>query len=251
VRTAKRKRLLLVGLNADLVESRQGRFVVLADEYCAAIAATGAIPILLPTQDSSGLDEILPLLTGLVLIGGDDLDCRPDASQPHEYGYLLHNQRETFDRRLIEIAQHQKMPVLAIGTGMQELNVCCGGSLFRHLPADVPAAPLHYDHMQVLKHKICVRENTWLAGVQSYDCSVVSSHHMAVSAVAPTFRVSAVCPAGIIEAIECVRSWFAIGVQFHPEHKAANEFGKRIFEAFVCRAAHTRAARSWKNVTTC
>ena len=38
--------------------------------------------------------------------------------------------REVSDRRLIQAVIDRRMPLLAIGLGMQLLNVTCGGSLW-------------------------------------------------------------------------------------------------------------------------
>ena len=52
--------------------------------------------------------------------------------------------------------------------------------------------------------------------------------------MAADFSVTARCPDGIIEAIECNRDdWFAMGTQFHPESESATALDQRIFEEFV------------------
>jgi putative glutamine amidotransferase len=63
---------------------------------------------------------------------------------------------------------------------------------------------------------------------------VNSLHHMAIDEVAPDFKATAICPDGIVEAIECVRpDWLAIGTQFHPEADSATALDMRIFEEFI------------------
>jgi putative glutamine amidotransferase len=57
---------------------------------------------------------------------------------------------------------------------------------------------------------------------------------MAVDEVASGFSVTARCPDGVIEAIECdMEDWFALGTQFHPENESASALDLRIFEEFV------------------
>ena len=66
------------------------------------------------------------------------------------------------------------------------------------------------------------------AGLLLHDVCV------AIDELAPGFDVTAVCPDGIIEAIESNQSdWFAIGTQFHPESDLASALDMRIFEEFV------------------
>ena len=60
-------------------------------------------------------------------------------------------------------------------------------------------------------------------------------HHMAVDDVAPDFMVTARSAGdNIIEAIESRdEDWFAVGVQFHPEHPAATEIDRLVFREFI------------------
>jgi putative glutamine amidotransferase len=59
-------------------------------------------------------------------------------------------------------------------------------------------------------------------------------HHMAIDDVAPSFKVTARAPDGVIEAIESiVEGWVAIGTQFHPEAESASALDVKIFEEFV------------------
>jgi putative glutamine amidotransferase len=59
-------------------------------------------------------------------------------------------------------------------------------------------------------------------------------HHMAIDDVAPSFKVTARAPDGVIEAIESiVEGWVAIGTQFHPEAESASALDVKIFEEFI------------------
>ena len=59
-------------------------------------------------------------------------------------------------------------------------------------------------------------------------------HHMAIDDVAPSFKVTARAPDGVIEAIEsAVENWVVIGTQFHPEADSASALDVKIFEEFV------------------
>src|SRR5262249_23917816 len=63
--------------------------------------------------------------------------------------------REDFDRRLCRIAVDLRMPILAIGSGMQLLNVMCGGTIFQHIPEDFLKALHHRDPVEsTLGHTI-------------------------------------------------------------------------------------------------
>jgi putative glutamine amidotransferase len=144
--------------------------------------------------------------------------------------------REDFDRRLMNLVARRQMPVLAIGVGMQLLNVSQGGNLFLHVPEDLPEALPHLDaHDPEHRHGLSVVPGSLMERVYGEgEIRVNSRHHMAVDEVAPGFVATARCPDGVIEAIECVTGdWFAVGVQFHPEADSASALDCRIFEEFL------------------
>ena len=144
--------------------------------------------------------------------------------------------REDFDRRLARLAIEMKLPILAIGSGMQLVNVLCGGSLFLDIPEDCPTALHHRDEVEKnLRHVLEIVPGTDLDDIFGPgEVRVNSHHHMAVDQLANPFRVSATCPDGIVEAYESVtEDWFCIGVQWHPESNTASALDIQIFESFI------------------
>src|SRR5207244_2524671 len=66
------------------------------------------------------------------------------------------------------------------------------------------------------------------------EIRVNSSHHQAVKTVGSLFRVSALAPDGVIEAIEAVDpNWFCVGVQWQPEADTASALDMQLFECFL------------------
>ena len=116
------------------------------------------------------------------------------------------------------------LPILAIGAGMQTVNVVCGGTLFQHIPEDFPKAIQHRDHVErTLRHIINIVPGTRMDVMYGPgEIRVNSDHHMCVDQLAPLFKVSATAPDGVIEAYESVDDdWFCVGVQWHPESDTA------------------------------
>lgn len=111
--------------------------------YCEAISACGGLPLILPPQeDVSRASQVLSLLDGLLLAGGDDID-------PHYYGEealpecgLITPIRDTWEMPLCREALHRHLPLLAICRGLQVLNVALGGSLVQDLPSQRPDSPI-------------------------------------------------------------------------------------------------------------
>lgn len=229
----------LIGLNCDYRGVHQGTpaCCYLAAGYFDAITNAGGIPVVLPpTTDLDSIDQVLDLFDGFLLVGGADLDPRND-------GYMLHSsirpmdpRRESFDRRLAASISNRRMSVMAIGAGLQLLNVIEGGNLYYDISIDVPNALQHRDpHDPAHRHSLVVEPDSIVGRVYGEgEIRVTSRHHMAIDRLADSFRVTARCQDGIIEAIEGkYPDWFVVGCQFHPESTAASALDIRIFEEFI------------------
>lgn len=203
--------------------------------YYDSVAATRAIPLLLPPVGGEGeLDRALDLADAVVLTGCPfDLDPVRLGFEPHPATRSMPIRREDFDRRLCEKAVERRIPVLAIGSGMQLLNIVCGGTIHQHVGEDVPGALHHRDAVENdLRHLLEVVPGTRLDAIYGPgEIRVNSHHHMAVDQVAPDFRPAAAAPDGVVEAIESAdESWFAVGVQWHPENASSSALDQQLFE---------------------
>jgi putative glutamine amidotransferase len=229
----------LIGLNAEYRSSRKDSPAVsyITAGYFNALIKAGAIPIILPPLvEDEDISRVLEGLDGMVLVGGGDLDPRLDGYMVHPSMRLLDARRETFDRKLVSLIAERRMPVLGIGSGMQLLNVSQGGTLFYHLPEDMPKALPHLDAMDPNhRHALTVEMGSLMERVYGEgEIRVNSMHHMAIDDVAAGFAVTARCPDGVVEAIESTQpDWFAFGTQFHPEGESASALDLRIFEEFI------------------
>jgi putative glutamine amidotransferase len=229
----------IIGINADYraAAHNQPAFSYVAAGYYDAIANAGGIPLILPpVADDESLHQLLDHLDGAVLIGGADLDPRNDGFMLHPATKPMDARRERFDRRLANEIVERRLPVLAIGVGLQLLNVACGGNLFLHIPEDLPTSLPHRDPQDPAhRHSLIIEADSLIGRVYGEgEIRVTSRHHMAIDEVAQGFRVTARCQDGIVEAIESeMVDWFAIGTQFHPECSYASALDVRIFEEFI------------------
>lgn len=238
----------LIGVNMDFRASVKSRVLhsLMPTGYYDSLLNAGALPIMIPpVTRESDLLPILEKLDGVVLTGGDDLDPRKMGLSPHPSVHMIPERRELADRLLCKLVQQEKIPTLGIGLGMQELNVVAGGGLFVHLPEDMPKGIPHYDpHGGPHRHTVEMRPKTLLASIYGPgEIRVNSYHHMGIRKLAPNFRVSALAPDGLIEAFESKDpSWWAVGVQWHPENEGHMSLDMQLIEAFVEAAGAARNA---------
>lgn len=220
-------------------------------EYAAPIAAAGGIPVLL--VPSSGVDEILHRIDGLMISGGEDVEPgRYDAVAQDSKTY--DPARDEFEIALIRGARERALPVLAICRGLQIANVAFGGTLVVDIPeTDAHRAIVAADEQVSARHTVTFAPDSRLAALYGSARRAVNTiHHQAPDAVAPGFRAVAWAPDGVIEAIEHVdsesgtsqESWPFWAVQWHPEKMLAShemEEERSLFSAFVDSAQARRA----------
>lgn len=230
----------IIAINSDFrpEKGEQFAFSWLHAGYYDSVTATGGLPIILsPLVEDDDLRSVLEKVDGLVMTGCKlDLDPVRLGFEKHPITRPMPLRREDFDRRLAKLAFEMKIPTLAIGAGMQELNVICGGTLFQHVAEDVLKSLCHRDPVEnCLRHVIEIVPGTRMDSIYGPgEIRVNSDHHMAIDQLAPVFRASATAMDGVIEAYESVvENWWCLGVQFHPESESASALDMQVFEAFI------------------
>ena len=230
----------LIGITGDFRAAKKDAHALswFNTGYYDSVTAAGGLPALIPPlADDADLKQYLSMLDGIVLCGcALDLDPVRLGMDRHPATKSMPSRREDFDRRVCKMAVEMRMPILAIGAGMQTLNVICGGTLHQHIAEDVPKALHHRDAVEkTLRHVIEIVPGTRVDTIYGPgEIRVNSQHHMAVDQVAAPFKVSATCPDGVIEAIESTSDdWYALGVQWHPESETASALDMQVFENFL------------------
>jgi putative glutamine amidotransferase len=230
----------VIGLNMDVIpQSKVSRaHLRLSITYSQAILQAGGLPVLMPPfEKEADLRAFLDRVNGFVLVGGMDLDPRRYGHSWHSAVRPIAEKRDESDRMLVKNLMQRQMPLLAIGLGMQQLNVAAGGTLYMHLPEEMPKALPHADPTcsGPHRHRVKLEPNSRLDDIYGdAELLVVSDHHQAVKQVGARFRVAATAPDGVIEAIEAVDpNWFAVGVQWHPESESASALEMQLFDGFL------------------
>ena len=234
----------VIGINGDYRPSRKEACALswFNTGYYDSVTASGGLPLLIPPFASDDdLKQTLSMCDGIVLAGCSlDLDPTRLGMQPHTQTRPMPARREDFDRRICKLAVEMRLPILAIGSGMQTLNVICGGSLIQHIPEAVPKALHHRDLVEKHnRHIIEIVEGTRCWDIYGPgEIRVNSEHHMGIDQLAKCFKATAHAPDGVIECYESVDSdWFCLGVQWHPEDDTASALDMQVFQEFMA-AAH-------------
>lgn len=242
----------LIGVSACTELRRDGRFeYVVFDQYVQAIhRGAHGVPLLIPGVGSAhDLAALIERLDGLLLTGSpSNVEAHHYHGTPLEAGALLDPQRDSVTLPLIRMALAERVPILAICRGMQELNVALGGTLHAKIH-EVPGFSDHYayrddpdiNQIYAPAHPINLHQGGVLSELAGSDSIIVNSiHNQGIDRLAPGLMIEAQASDGVIEAVHVAdANSFAVGVQWHPEwHFDQNPFGTALFRAFgaACRA---------------
>lgn len=229
----------VIGINLDFVPATKhgGAVTRLAAGYFDKVYEADGLPIALPPiPREEAVETMLDRIDGLILCGGLDLDPKRQNLPSHSTVVPMSPRREDFDFMLLRLAMKRQIPILGIGVGMQQINVARGGSLFLHLPEDLPKALPHFDPSGgPHRHIVLLEPGTRLDDIYGGgELRVNSSHHQAIKKLGQGLRVSAKSPDEVIEAIEVDDDeWFCVGVQWHPEAETASALDMQLFRAFI------------------
>jgi putative glutamine amidotransferase len=217
----------VIGICTALTQAQWGvwdqQAALLSFGYITAIQSAGGMAVMIPPdpQLERDPDQILDLLDGLILAGGNDID-------PAAYGAVRHDEtqpsvpeRDSAEIALVLRAWERDLPVLGICRGMQLLNVARGGTLLQHLPDEFG----HQDHRRIpgsfdgSDHDVELTPGSLAARAAGEEVHVTKSHHhQGVDLLGEGLEVSGRSTIdGLPEAIEAPTRTFVLGVQWHPE----------------------------------
>ncbi len=222
-------------------------FDAVGRKYSAAVAeVAGCQPVLAPLGDNiADIGAILDIADGVLLpgslsnveplhYGSEEAPIAPDA---------LDRDRDKMTLPLIRAAIEKKIPLFAICRGFQELNVALGGSLHQ----TVHAVQGRMDHrerkVEDMNEKFGPVHPVTLAGelrdwIGADRIEVNSLHWQGVDRLANALVAEAFAEDGLIEAARAPGGHaFTLGVQWHPEWRAAsNPVSVALFRRFGAAA---------------
>ncbi|MEJ2042310.1 MAG: gamma-glutamyl-gamma-aminobutyrate hydrolase family protein [Reinekea sp.] len=187
---------------------------------------------------ASTLREVVKRLDGVLLTGS------PSNVEPKKYGEenIVLDEKGNIDFSRIDLDRdsttlplvlaciEEKIPLMGICRGMQEINVALGGTLYQKLPTDeqIETHRVHitgvFEEKYIDSHKVVLQEGGILA--QEYSkknktervLDVNSLHRQAVNKLGSGLRVEAISKDGVVEAFSLnPELGDVIAVQWHPE----------------------------------
>ena len=224
-------------------------YVSVDDHYVQAVIAAGGIPFVLPlTDDTHVYETLLPMLDGILLTGGKDIDPERYGEHGVDHAKLYEPVpvREQVECYLLNYALCFDVPLFGVCRGMQFINVFLGGTLYVDLPEqfrgiDEDGQPRTepWRHWQDVDYSL---PSHWVSivpgsrldeilGVEKLHTN--SMHHQGVRKLAPGLDVTACGPDGLVEGVCLPTRTFLMGVQWHPEFFAGEKSMGPLFEALV------------------
>jgi gamma-glutamyl-gamma-aminobutyrate hydrolase PuuD len=251
----------VIGLNMSLdkVNKYEKMGMLVPVSYVDAVADVGGVPLCIPPYKDVGMmRQILSLLDGILLIGGDDYFPEHYGGHPQPENELMPERRDLFDFTLAKfILEEMSIPVLAVCGGHQLMSIALGGRLVQDIstewrsPSGFPALPHSGNQREesektAFRHCVRLAPGSLLGRIMQVSAGGTletnSFHHQAVNPdnVGRHLRPTAWSEDGIIEAIEPTEDspWaragrFILGIQWHPERMQDEASHKKIFYAFV------------------
>ncbi|MGA7194828.1 MAG: gamma-glutamyl-gamma-aminobutyrate hydrolase family protein [Anaerolineales bacterium] len=229
----------IIGITTNHSSNTYNQTTVLLNEaYIKAIMQAGGVPVLIPSLIADdGWDALYARLDGILFTGGGDISLDHFKGDPHPRIDDVDLARDSVELNLLHASVADGKPFLGICRGCQLLNVGLGGTLYTHIPDQLPNALDHSypgNMRTVLVHEVKIDEGTRVADVLGEPIVKVNSHHhQGLKDIAPSLRVAGHSPDGLVEAIELPDHPFGLAVQWHPEWLTDQQSTRNLFKRFV------------------
>src|SRR5512142_534311 len=196
----------LIGITTYQSKNSHGQPTVdLQQSYINAVMQAGGVPVLIPSMIAEdGWNAVYSRLDGILFSGGGDISLDYFAGEPHPRIDEVDLERDVVELNMVKAAVADGKPFLGICRGCQVVNVALGGTLYTHLPDQLPDALDHAypgNMRTVLVHEVKIEEGTRFSEIFGQPIVGVNSlHHQGLKDIAPSLRVAGHAPDGLVEA---------------------------------------------------
>jgi len=228
---------MLVAISQKTVVNQHGDTIdSLETNYTQYLESLGFTILLIPnhTQNIPYYFDRFPI-EGIILSGGNDINPKSYGQTP-DINLSLALQRDTIEKKLLELAVEKKLPVLGICRGMQFINVYFGGritNLNQHPPRE--------------NHLLNISQYQEIFTPQT----LVNSYHnqgITPNELSPQLHSFAQTDTGIIEGLYHPSLPLA-AIQWHPERESPQpEFNHKLLQAFKNQELFWKKATNTKAI---
>ena len=240
----------VIGLTGNFAEGETR----LVERYYKGIAEAGGVPVVIPPlADKDVIINTLDSLDGLMLTGGGDINPLWAGEEPSPRLHSINRERDEAELLAVRLAYNRQIPMLGICRGIQVLVTALNGEVEQDIAEGMQAGRLTPGGHVLLKHSqdadrrepthtVIIEKDSALYGIYGTGTLAVNSfHHQSVRKCGARFKVTAVAPDGVIEAIESSEYKSIMGVQWHPEW--LEDSGPALFGWLVGRAVEFSRAK--------
>lgn len=240
----------VIGLTGNFAEGETR----LVERYYKGVAEAGGVPVVIPPlADKDVIINTLDSLDGLMLTGGGDINPLWAGEEPSPRLHSINRERDEAELLAVRLAYNRQIPMLGICRGIQVLVTALNGEVEQDIAEGMQAGRLTPGGHALLKHSqdadrrepthtVIIEKDSALYGIYGTGTLAVNSfHHQSVRKCGARFKVTAVAPDGVIEAIESSEYKSIMGVQWHPEW--LEDSGPALFGWLVGRAVEFSRAK--------
>jgi putative glutamine amidotransferase len=229
----------IIGITTNQSTNASGQpTILLMQSYVNAVMQAGGMPVLIPSMiPDEGWAAVYSRLDGILFSGGGDIGLEHSPGEPHPRIDGVDTARDAIELKMVRAAASDGKPFLGICRGCQVMNVALGGTLYTHIPDQLPNALDHSypgNMRTVLVHEVKIEEGTRVAEIYGEPIIKVNSlHHQGLRDIPASVRIAGHAPDGLVEAIELPDHPFGLAVQWHPEWLTDQRPTRSLFKRFV------------------
>jgi len=229
----------LIGITTNRGANAFGQpYVILLESYIQAIIQAGGVPVLIPSLlANAAWQTVYGRIDGILFAGGGDISLEHFEGEAHPRIDELDPERDVIELNLLKAATSDGKPFLGICRGCQLVNVGLGGTLYTHIPDQLPNALDHSypgNMRTILAHEVKIEEGTQIGEILGEPILRVNTHHhQGLKEIGAGLRIAGRAPDGLVEAIELPGHPFGMAVQWHPEWLTDQQPTRNLFRTFV------------------